>query len=53
MFSNVLNDVEWKKIISKEFIDFKKTRKIIRDKLIKDNYREKKNRTRVKKRKKF
>ena len=42
MFSNVLNDAEWKKIIAKEFLDFKKTRKIIREKLIKDNYREKK-----------
>ena len=42
MFSNAINDIEWKKIIAKEFKEYKKTRKKIREKLIKDNYKEKK-----------
>ena len=42
MFSNAINDIEWKRIIAKEFKEYKKTRKKIREKLIKDNYKEKK-----------
>ena len=42
MLSNVINNSEWKKIIAKEFVEYKQTRKLIREKLIKENYKEKK-----------
>ena len=35
MFDNVFNNLEWKKIVSKEFISFKNYRQLIREKLIK------------------
>ena len=41
MFRNVINNSEWKKIIKKEFLEYKKTRKIIRENLIKENNKEK------------
>ena len=41
MFTNPINDPEWKKIIAKEFMEYKKTRKQIREVLIKENYNEK------------
>ena len=43
MLSNEINNSEWKKIISKEFIEYKKIRKEVREKLIKENYKEDKN----------
>ena len=36
---NVFNNFEWKKIVSKEFISFKNYRQLIREKLIKENYK--------------
>ena len=39
MFDNVFNNLEWKKIVSKEFISFKNYRQLIREKLIKENYK--------------
>jgi len=41
MFNNVINNSEWKKIIAKEFSSYKQTRKIIREKLIRENNEEK------------
>ena len=41
MLSNEINNFEWKNIIAKEFIEYKKIRKDIREKLIKENYKEK------------
>ena len=41
MFGNVFNNLEWKKIAEKEFITFKEYRQSLREKLIKDNEKEK------------
>ena len=41
MFNNVINNSEWKKIIAKEFSSYKQKRKIIREKLIRENNEEK------------
>ena len=41
MFGNVFNNLEWKKIVEKEFITFKQYRQSLREKLIKDNEKEK------------
>ena len=40
MFDNVFNNLEWKKIASDEFISFKKYRQSLREKLIKENQKE-------------
>lgn len=38
MFTNPINDPEWKKIIAKEFVAYKQTRRQVREILIKENY---------------